>query len=336
MPPVPGLDAAQSRLARAIGVTRVARLTGLDRAGLEVASAIRPDGHVLQVTNGKGATFADAARGALSEAAELWASEQLPLVSAFGSANEVHALTGLAPWSEGPWRRGWVLGHTLAGGQVLLPVEQVSCLPLERSVPGVPIEQWTSNGLGAHPTRAGALRHALLEAWEREALCRTLPDGWLVDAVRARRRDAGATGRALEARGFRVAVFDLSPDPRSPPVAGALLAFDEGPVRLTAGYAARERFEDAAEAALLEAVQSRLTEIHGAREDVVAQRRTDAAISPFFQLPVRRGRSTKASIDAFGRRLASRVAVVELAKERLPVTVLRVVVNGFRVSELLQ
>src|SRR3989337_2371383 len=53
------------------------------------------------------------------------------------------------------------------------------------------------------------------------------------------------------------------------PVAGALL-FDRqrGPVPLTARDACRLGRASALEAALLEAAQSRLTDIHGAREDV--------------------------------------------------------------------
>ena len=70
------LDPGSRALADALGVTRIARLTGLDRTGVEVASAVRPAGHVLQVTNGKGASFAEAAGGALCEAAELWAAER--------------------------------------------------------------------------------------------------------------------------------------------------------------------------------------------------------------------------------------------------------------------
>ena len=50
------------RLSRAIGVTRIARVTGLDRCGVEVACAVRPAGHVLQVSNGKGETFSQAAQ----------------------------------------------------------------------------------------------------------------------------------------------------------------------------------------------------------------------------------------------------------------------------------
>ena len=57
------MDALQS----ALGVTRVARVTGLDRSGVEVACAVRPLGHVLQVCNGKGETWEEARASALSE-----------------------------------------------------------------------------------------------------------------------------------------------------------------------------------------------------------------------------------------------------------------------------
>src|SRR5512132_2344620 len=66
-----------SRVQRRIGVTRVARITGLDRTGVEVACAIRPLGHVLQVCNGKGQSFGAAAAGAVMEAAELFCAEQV-------------------------------------------------------------------------------------------------------------------------------------------------------------------------------------------------------------------------------------------------------------------
>ena len=53
-----------ARLEEAVGVSRVARVTALDRTGVEVACAVRPGGHVLQVTNGKGDSFREAAAGA--------------------------------------------------------------------------------------------------------------------------------------------------------------------------------------------------------------------------------------------------------------------------------
>src|SRR5512134_12094 len=64
-------DGRLAAVCEALGVTRVARVTGLDRTGVEVACAVRPGGHVLQVSNGKGATFEEATDGALLEACEL-------------------------------------------------------------------------------------------------------------------------------------------------------------------------------------------------------------------------------------------------------------------------
>ena len=57
-------------LASAFGVTRLARLTGLDRLGVEVVGAVRPRGHVLQVSQGKGRTLEAARWSALGEAIE--------------------------------------------------------------------------------------------------------------------------------------------------------------------------------------------------------------------------------------------------------------------------
>ena len=315
----PSGDRGAQRLARALGVTRIARLTGLDRTGVEVASAVRPDGHVLQVTNGKGARFEEAARGALHEAAELWAAERPTLVMNHGaSAREVAAhcapevlvlshedLFGpeaaLAPRT----RCAWVHARTLADGRpALVPADAVHCLPA-----GGPLHpawsRWTSNGMGAHPDRAAALLHALLEAVERDRLARALPEGFTEEEVEARLLEpttlAAAAPRtaalraALVARGFRVHLLDVSPRapaplrlrgrPRRPlrsgwtassdtldlglPVAAAILLDEEGGgVPVAAGYACRLSRDAALAAALLEAAQSRATEIHGAREDV--------------------------------------------------------------------
>src|SRR3954469_16563220 len=106
-------------LAQLIGVTRIARLTGLDRTGLEVASAIRPGGHVLQVSNGKGRDWASAARGALSEAAELWAAEQ-PVPEAI-----------IAPSAEAPIEVRRVPAQRLdRREQIYVPLYEVCCPPI--------------------------------------------------------------------------------------------------------------------------------------------------------------------------------------------------------------
>jgi ribosomal protein S12 methylthiotransferase accessory factor len=286
-------------LARAIGVTRVARITGLDRAGVEVAAAIRPGGHVLQVTAGKGESWAAAARGALSEAAELDAAER-PRVDARGSFADLSARFGeaavdpasLAPGDAAPGWRGlrlaWREAIDLASGNArLVPSHAVHCPPPGSEPLGLAVIPWTSSGLAAHPDRDAALLHALLELCERDQLARALPGGFTPASVKRLLLAPGTLARAaprtaawraaLEARGFAVHLLDLS-GPSGLPTAAALLGDREGgPVPLTAGYACRAGRDEALLAALLEAAQSRLTEIHGAREDLLGAEREAAA-----------------------------------------------------------
>jgi ribosomal protein S12 methylthiotransferase accessory factor len=399
-------DIADGALAEALGVTRVARLTGLDRTGVEVATAVRPDGHVLQVTNGKGDAWEDAARGALLEAAELWAAERPgPLLVA--SAAELRerlgpgavvgpvALAGAAaPEVAAGWdalRLAWCAAAPVEGGApVQVPAQAVHCPPPGGPLLGVAPLRWTSNGMGAHPDRAAALLHALLEAIERDRLARALPEGFTEDALALRLLDPRTLPRAaprtaarvaaLEARGFRVHLLDVSdagvaaaapgPAPRAGrrrvragrparaperrglgvPVAAALIVEEgDGAVPVAAGYACRPGRDAALSAALLEAAQSRATEIHGAREDVLHGARAAAAPLAALCAAVRPRRSA-ASMPELGaapageaaRRLAARlraegigpVVAVDLSGPAR-VHVVKVLAPGLLLSELL-
>jgi len=348
-----------SSLRGRIGVTRVARLTGLDRAGVEVATAVRPLGHVLQVSNGKGERWAEAARGAVLEAAELWAAEHPP--------------PGAGPlaWAEAR--------DLLSGEPLLVPARAVWCPPAGQRPLGGPETRWTSNGMGAHPSWTRALLHALLEAVERDQLARALPRLWTRGAVRRRMLDratlaegAPRTARLaarIERGGFEVFLFDLRPSlgvdsgSRSGsgsgsgskdvglPVAGALL-FDlrHSPVPVAAGYACSLSADQALRGALLEAAQSRLTDIHGAREDVEAMDPEAAArlralcegVRPRCRarhipsLPARGPRQAVAAVLGRIRRAGfPHVAACRLTPSGHPVQVAKVLVPGFRISELL-
>jgi ribosomal protein S12 methylthiotransferase accessory factor len=374
-------------------VTRIARVTGLDRTGVEVACAVRPDGHVLQVSNGKGDTFAEAARGALSEAAELWAAEHPPPVL-WGSEAEVRAAGGGGGRGAEVWgpahlgeeprlppsvRTGWVEATVLSGRgrTVLVPASLVYCPPPEGPPVGPAVTTWTSNGLAAHPGEAGARVHALLEACERHLLALALPEGFTPEAVRRFRlapealaaRAPGLARRveALRARGFSVELFGLTPPPGrgrvALPLAAALL-FDEeeGPHPVTAGYACRPVLEGALESALLEAAQSRLTDIHGAREDIGPPDREGARLLREMcreaararrpaRAPASRGASASRTapegadlrggrvLPALLARLAEAgfpdVAMVRLTGEEAGLCVVKALVPGFLRSELL-
>ncbi len=315
-------------LALALGVSRVARLTTLDRCGVEVASAIRPRGHVLQATQGKGPTWAAAVASALGEAAELWAAETLPLERLVWSRDD----DGLScAFIEGQW--------LLDGGAALVRAEAVFCPPSGTAWLGPSVESWSSNGLAAHRTTKGAAEHAVLELVERDAVAKSLPRGWTPEEAVARllAPELPLLG-LLEARGFAAFTFDLTPPRGRVPVVAALL-FDRegGSIPLTAGYAARRTGEAAAEAALLEAAQSRLTEVHGAREDVAAGERV-AGKELFEVLSRARPRRTLAKlVNARTKDLEaladSDVAIVELASE--PLHVVKAVSPALGVSHLL-
>ena len=354
------------RLQKKIGVSRVARVTGLDRVGIEVACAVRPGGHVLQVSNGKGESWAQAEAGALLEAAELWAAETVdPTQLVWGSARELRArladevwgapeLGGEgALWSEDA-RIAWSVGVELASARaVLVPAQALHCPPAGAPSLGPAVVRWTTNGMGAHPERTAALRHALLEAVERDQLARALPDGWTAAAVLERmlapaslKRAAPRTWARAEAlaRDFQVFLFDLAPrGGLGLPVAGALL-FDrwQGPVPLTAGYACGTEPDGALLAALLEAAQSRLTDIHGARDDV--SHAAGPEIAALRAVCSSAGGSNDAGEmprmgggDAIGQliRVLGPVAAFDLAPAELGVFVVKVVVPGLLVSELL-
>jgi ribosomal protein S12 methylthiotransferase accessory factor len=315
----------------------VARLTGLDRTGVEVASAIRPRGHVLQVTNGKGETAAEARRGALLEAAELAGAEDA-FVSAWGSAaalfasgREVVSPRALDPdGGEDGWdelRLGWREGVDLATRRpVLVPAHAVHVPPPGGAWLGPAVLRWTSNGMGASPDPDAALLHALCEAIERDRVARALPEGFterelarrLVDPrtlARAAPRTAALAAR-LEAAELKVFLLDLSaPDLALPAAAAVLLDREGSAVPLAAGYACRLSRDGALRAALLEAAQSRATEIQGAREDVAASDRGAAeplrallerarARRAASALPELRAATPRAAVRALVRRLS--------------------------------
>jgi ribosomal protein S12 methylthiotransferase accessory factor len=235
---------------------------------------------------------------------------------------------------------------------------------------GPAVVAWSSNGSGAHPEPEVALRHALLEAVERDQLARALPEGWTEEEVARRMIDPASLGEVappvarwrerMGANGFELHLFDLSPelspDPRRKrraldlglPVAGALLIDrEQGPVPLTAGYACGLSVEGALLGALLEAAQSRLTDIHGAREDVAQAapegvdrlRAACAAVRPKRKaeaLPrIQEPKGVRTVLERLAGVGHDRAAAVELSPSSSGLSVVKVVVPGLRVSELL-
>lgn len=269
------------------GITRVANVTGLDNLGVPVCVAIRPGSRALSVSQGKGLTLAQARVSAAMESIETWHAERMRTELFCGTPAQARAdglpvapLRGFAqrptalPLDATPTVLMPVQRY-LTGERVWVPLDAVStnfCFDLDAP----PVFMRSSGGLAAGATHDAALRHALCELVERDCVQDWLVRGGLHEP--ARRLRPGAAPRLddllarCEALGLEVYAWDLGAAAPLPCWGVMLLA---GPgaraardVGAFGGYGCHPDPQQALQAALLEAVQSRLTMISGARDDL--------------------------------------------------------------------
>lgn len=180
--PASGREALRWLLARlsVFGITRVADLTGLDRLGIPVMQACRPQARSNAVTQGKGRTRNQAALGAIMECLETWAAERIPEDSVRHCAADDLPVAWRAAHQQDlsseagtPVRClfGWDIGNQ-AGTEI--PEALVSAdYTLTAPARTTPLPRATT-GLGAGVTLHGAILHGLRECIEREIFDRAL------------------------------------------------------------------------------------------------------------------------------------------------------------------
>ena len=264
----------------AVGITRVAEVTAIDRLGVPVYQAVRPGSWSISVSQGKGATRTAAWVSAVMESLEIWHAERLPGVpSVEVSVREMESSNAVQLEDFGviPHQRledatviEWVPAVPLAGKrEAWLPKSLVHLdfrTPLELRPQ---LLRPTSNGLASGNCREEALLHALCELIEREAVYLARLDATQKRPIRLGSVESAWTqsllGR-LHDGGARVALWDIS-GPASVPVVAAEVAVPDIP-RLWGGSGCHPSAEVAASRALTEAAQSRLTYLSGAREDL--------------------------------------------------------------------
>ena len=266
------------------GVTRLADITRLDEIGLPVWQAIRPAGLSLSVHQGKGRSPLHAKIGALSEAieahcaerveadgplvraAELPAGQRAPRLSDYGRSRALPAPRGKIAWctaSDVATRELHYLPHAL----VSLDFTRLEEPWFERS----------SSGLGAGPNEAHALRTAICELVERDAVGEWERAG-LVERIE---RSVGLDTvpfdwfqllrRRLEALGVSMRLFA----PEAAIELPVLVCWIEGAERFGSrwrrfgGSGADGDPEKALFRAVAEAIQSRLTFIAAVRDDML-------------------------------------------------------------------
>ncbi len=342
-----------------LGITRVAVQTGLDRTGIPCCAAIRPNARSLAVHQGKGIDLVSAEISAIMEAAE-YAFAEMPEPEPLRLSADEALRGGFVPLEFGHlmphgWRGDqrplhWLRGTWLpTGAPALIPLDAVQIGTPPRDLPGL---SQSTNGLAAGPTPEHALLHALLELIERDAVCLW---GFRRDAsALATAFDPGALGdpsidglvTQLSERGFRLNLFDITTDIGIPAVY-AVLAEAGGADRhfdAATGAGCHPVAAIAARRAIVEAAQTRISVIAGARDDIAAgdyEARLNKDIvvlsAPISTqragpsgLPV--GPSTEALLEAVreGLRRAglADVASFPLGGEQLGIHVLRAFVPG--------
>ena len=284
-PPEATLARLLPRLAD-FGITRVARITGFDRASVEVFTVVRPNARALSVANGKGLTRTASKVSGIMEAIERWHGERPLIPLRFGDEADV-AVLGATPCLDLPRARReapagagadgpllWAPALDLASGApALVPFDVVDSCWLARRPASAFFTSTNGLASGSHPVEAAL--HGLCELIEHDstALFESLPP-----AARAARRvdpaavaDPEAAGllARLAGSGFAVALWDTTSDIGVPAFACALVDSDDP--RTPAGFGAGCHPDAGAAAvrAITEAAQTRLIALTGTRDDLV-------------------------------------------------------------------
>ncbi|MEZ4237705.1 MAG: YcaO-like family protein [Myxococcota bacterium] len=175
--PAATLDHVSPLMAR-LGITRLSDITGLDRLGIPVWSAVVPKSRdILSVYNGKGSSHIASKVGAIMEAFERQSGLRTDGVAIRGSyAALSRERRVMDPASMIlPLRAGytadkeltWTVGHLLSSGEEILVPFDLAWLITEPALRSYVVT--TSNGLSAGNTYEEAVCQALCEIIERDA-----------------------------------------------------------------------------------------------------------------------------------------------------------------------
>jgi YcaO-like protein with predicted kinase domain len=352
---------------RTAGITRLADITGLDRIGMPVTIAYRPNGRTLSSAAGKGFTLAASQASAAMEGIELHHAENPRLPALHLSYAELAERMPVIPEERLPLTRHalfsanrrefWVTGWDLvAQCEVGLPLSSVAMIRHAHQKPmfARPFIH-DSNGLASGNHLLEAVVAGLYEVLERDAVsCHRWAQDHVGHVVPKVRQDTIEWPLAVEllerfrAAGTAAVLYDCS--------VGSELAvyeanlYDERVrhVGVTGGYGAHLDPETAMIRALTEAAQSRLIYISGARDDIFRHddrglkvsdnARTIAGLASRPGTVDARERSNNATssfegdlhrlLELVQRAGLEQVIVADLTHEELGIPVARVVVPG--------
>ena len=363
--PVETLDVLAAHL-ETMGITRIANVTGLDRIGIPVVLAVRPNARSLAVSQGKGADL-DAARvSAVMESVELWHAEEVQislrrstrttLLRDGHDAVDIDRLPRTSALPGDALDLFWVTARdVVSGASVWVPVESVSAdftLPL---LPGSGHLAATSNGLASGNSFDEALVHGLCELIERD--CHSLwhaqgPSHQAATGVDARSIDDSLCQELIqrfESAGVQVFIWDITSDIGVAAFCCLVLGDDSDWADPEIGAGCHPTREVALARALTEAAQARVTFIAGSRDDLGAQfyrserrserRRRLAELArahrgerDFDRVPSHYLGTVSGDVNWITKCLArvglNQILAVDLSRDAMHVSVLRAIVPG--------
>jgi len=351
-------------LARRIGISRLADVTGLDRVGLPVVAAIRPLSRNLTVSFGKGLTREIARISAVMEAAELHFSERPPSPLIEATFGELAPDLAIDPARLGPIepcdvsRRhfSWVKGSLLGSDRtILVPWEIVSMDFSVEARKENRVLNFGATGLAADFIENRAVLHGFYEVVERDS-----HNSWnlasddhraetLVDLGSSHSPDVLSLMDRLRTADLELLVWDLTGGSGIPCYLAEVIDLTSStPTAYVQGAAADLSPEIAIRKAIAEALQVRLTYISGSRDDlnwtdygsrydhVVANRywvKNNVAALRKVAAPDGVPFACERALAEIARRLAASgcdtVIVVRLTGEEEPLRVVKVIVPSF-------
>ncbi len=360
-----------------IGVTRIASITDLDRVGVPVFSSIRPsaaDG-AISVYSGKGSNETHARISAMMEGFERCLAERkginnnvqedikaLHLIESYDKIREKHLAVEpgslliadrYMPGALIEWINGWDLLHNK---DIFVPANAIYH-PYDAPGRSLKLFRSNTNGLAAGNTIEEAIFHGLLEVIERDSL-----------SIAEFNRNPGKEIILKESDGENYNILRRFSDseidvklwalPHDTEITTVVAVTDDMRLKdaalLVMGAGAHLKPDIAIRRALTEAAQSRVVQIHGAREDTERERfvreigydrikrinkywyDSGEQISMHDLKDISQDTPAK-SIDRILEQLKALteyVVVVDLSRENIPVPVVRVVIPTFEMYTL--
>ncbi|WP_425081979.1 YcaO-like family protein [Ruegeria arenilitoris] len=347
---------------KAMGITRIANLTGLDRIGLPTVMVARPNSRSVAVSLGKGLSLRAAEASGVMEAIESWHAERVQLPQRLARYAELTQEASVVEVTELPRVTGgqfdphanmlWVLGRDLSTGHACwVPLEMVDTDYTSAPVGGQAAFPRTTNGLASGNNVAEASCHAICELIERDATTlwhhrasapRLDPD--TVDDPRCRQAI-----EMIATAGLEIGLWNTTSDIG---IASFRCVICEGggqPGHIGIGDGCHPDRAIGLLRALTEAAQTRLTYISGARDDLDPEEFTDqakmdrgryvrdlldsvAADQRFDDCPSHVTGSFDEDLELLLQQLAavgiSQVVTVDLSRPEIDIAVIRAVIPG--------